>query len=386
MWALRECVVSAASSSRAAARYCCPGPDGVGGLLCGGCADRGKMVRWPWESRIVSQNSERAVQRPLLGIVLFCVAQGVLTYGVLWTLVDYGVLHRSGLDGIALMVGVGDAQLALSGVLLGWRIFRWSVHWPLALVLLFSGSAIHYVSIVSFRYPFVSGEEYFIAPLQVVALAVALRLWAVRSGESAICLQASSARTDRLRLSDLFGWILAAALCLAIGKRALLWTDDGGMFRPWETFYLMIRHNPAMVLWRMPLLFSSIAAFVIAWILVSRAILTGRRLTFRQLLRALLVLGSLFVAELVFGFVPLLFDPPWPIVPVSIDLAFSFGAALFNFWSSDSAFVIVRGLELIGLFATQAFVFGGSLLLLRSSGVRLVPAIATSSKSSDGAS
>jgi hypothetical protein len=334
----------------------------------------------------VSQTSETAVQRPLWGIVLFCVAQLLLTYGVLWTLVDYGVVHRSGFDGIALMVGVGDAQLALSGVLLGWRIFRWSVRWPLSLVLLVSGSAIHYVSIVSFRYPFVSGEEYFIAPLQVVVLAVALRVWSIRNGQFAICLQASSAHTDRLRLSDLFGLILAAALCLAIGKRAVLWTDDGGMFRPWETFYLMIRHNPAMVLWRMPLLFSSIAAFVIAWILVSRAILTDKRLTFRQLLRALLVLGSLFVAEVVFGFVPLLFNPPWPIVPVSIDLAFSFGARLSNFWSSDSAFVIEGGMELIGLFATQAFVLGGSLLLLRWSGVRLVPAIATSSKSSDGVS
>jgi hypothetical protein len=342
------------------------------------------MVRWPWENRIVLQTSERAVQHPLSGIVLFCLAQLLLTYGALWWLADYGFQGWS-LRGISMVVGVGDAQLALSGVLLGWRILRWSVRWPLALVLLFSGWAIHCVSIIDLSYPFVSGEEYFIAPLQVVALAVALRLWAIRSGESAIWPEPHFAHPNRLRLSDLFGWILATAFCLAIGKQALHLSDVSGMADPWDTFDLMIRHNPAMVLWRMPLLLASITAFVIGWILVSQAILTGMRLTFARRLRVMVVFGSLIVAELVFGFVPLLFNPPWPIVPVSIDLAFKFAGRLSNL-SSDSSIVIERGFDLIGLFATQLFVFVGSLLLLRWSGVRLAPAIAASAKSTDGRS
>jgi hypothetical protein len=334
---------------------------------------------------IVSQSSPSGDQRPRWGLAIFCLTQLLLTYGALGWLAEHW-FQSSSLARISLIVGVGDAQLALSGLLLGWRIFRWSVRWPLALVLLFSGSAIHFVSIIDWSYPFVSGEEYLIAPFQVVALSVALRRWSVRSGESAIWPESNLALAQRLQLSDLFGWILAAGLCLAIGKRAILLTDVSGMADPWDTFDLMIRHNPAMVLWRVPLLFAVVATFVIAWILASHAILVGPRLTFRQLLRALVVVGCLFVTEVVFGFVPLLFDPPWPIVPVSIDLSFLFAGPLSEFWSSDSTFVMERGLNLVGLFTAQLVTFSGSLLLLRWSGVRVVPAVATSARLTGGGS
>jgi hypothetical protein len=95
--------------------------------------------------------------------------------------------------------------------------------------------------------------------------------------------------------------------------------------------------------------------------------------------------GALFVAEVAFGFVPLLFDSPWPIVPVSIDLAFGFAAQLFN-GPTELSIVIDWGFNLVGLFVAQACVSVGSLLLLRWSGVRVVPAIETSARLSGGGS
>ena len=184
-----------------------------------------------------------------------------------------------------------------------------------------------------------------------------MRVWSVRSGESAICLQAkfgTHVSTAAVRLvwldprgGDLPGdWQAGRALdrCQRHGRSL-------GHVRPDDP----PRASDGAVADAVADC-GSIAAFVIAWILVSQAILTERPPDVQAIAASLLVLGSLFVAEVVVWICPTAIGPSLAYCSGQYRSRILIGSAIVPFWSSDPSVVIERGIELLGLFAAQAFV------------------------------
>jgi hypothetical protein len=279
----------------------------------------------------------------------------------------------------SIVTGIADSQLALAVVILAASGVRWSLKLTVALGLVGAAWLAHYICLVELCYPFVFTEEYLISLLVASSIGVSFFLGR-RFGNSRLTIENSPAaltfRAGRqFAIRDLLIWTLVIGTLITIGKRAIVLTDVSGMSDPWEKLEFSIAAAPDFFVPRIPLLLVSLVAHGIAWTLATKAMLGTPWSCFRPI-GAVIVLSLLSLSEVVIAAGMLLFDKPWPLLPVSevpaVMLAMDIGEAVRMATWHDSDRIWDFMLFLATIFLTRVVVFGGSLLLLRGAGWRLV--------------
>jgi hypothetical protein len=305
-------------------------------------------------------------RRVVIGV--FCVVQIGLTCASL----GLNLIHTQGPDyAAAFVIGVGDSQIVLASVLAACSTFRWCFRLPLALVVFVAGCASHYVCWVHIAYPFLAGEEYLISPLLAFSLTVTLVVYHRRRRAGSSGAQ-SAGWSLHFGIGDVLLWILSIALLITIARRAVTLTDVSGMYDPWETIDLMILHSPGMVLARVPLLLLAIGLHVLVWLAITTTVFSQRASSRTMFVRVPLLLSALMIGEAVVAAGVLPFDPPWPILPISMTPAWMLVERLYSIlWEGanlEPHDAYKYAVEWGVIFLTRLAAIGTSLLLLHWSG------------------
>lgn len=164
-------------------------------------------------------------------------------------------------------------------------------------------------------------------------------------------------------------WTLVIGVMLTIVLRSKELTDVSGMSSPWESLEFFSVEAPEFVLWRLPLLIAAVVLTSVVWPVIVAGTMEAR--SFRSWLILVLPLWiALTLGETALASCIMLFDKPWPLLPVGM-------------WPAVHAYgrINARGMELgivqdlypivvIGL--TRIFAFTVTLLLLRFAGMTFV--------------
>lgn len=306
--------------------------------------------------------------KKIVGLSLFCVVHLLLTVVTLGP----DLIHRQGPDyAAALVIGVGDSQIVLASVLAVCSTFGWSFRLPFALVVFFAGCTAHYVCWVHIAYPVVAGEEYLISPLLAISLAMTLVVYRRRRLAGSSGAQPAGWRLH-FGIGDVLLWILSIGLLITIARRAVILTDQSGISDPWETVELMIWHSPSFVLARVPLLLLAMGLHVLIWLAVTATALSPRLSIRSMFVRVPLLLAALTIGEAVVAAGVLPFDPPWPILPISMMPAWMLVERLYSILAEGAESEMHNAgqyaVELGIIFLTRLLALGTSVGLLRWSG------------------
>ena len=269
------------------------------------------------------------------------------------------------------MIAIGDTQLGLAATIAALSTTRWSLRGPLVLLLVFSGSVIHYVALVFLAYPFIFAEEYSV-PL-LLATSNFIALWRFKQWRRTTLSDQDlhGPHSMRYSLGDLFAWVVVSALLITIGLRVSDLTDQSGMNDPWESIQFASTGAPTWVLWRLPLLLAALILHAVAWTYLVQSVL-GAATTWKSIALAIPVVVSLSLGELVVGSGALFFDPQWPLLPVSMLLTARLADRIGLAWEGISELSTSPHITDVSMIlGVRVGAVGGSLYLLRTAGMRM---------------
>jgi hypothetical protein len=286
----------------------------------------------------------------------------------------------------SIATGIADSQLALAVVIFATCGIRWSLKLPIALGLVGAACLAHYICLVDLWYPFVFAEEYLISLLGASSIWLCFFMWR-RIGNLRLANENSPpyrlfSAWRQFSIGDLLIWTMVVGGLIAIGRSAIAKNGDVELF-DWARLSPGIVYSrgfssveaPSFLLRRIPLLAVALVAHAIAWTAAMR-ILLGTPWRWRRLADVTTVLIALSITEVAIATVTLLFEMRWPILPaselVSTTLVFDLDQALRNASTDNLARIWNYSRFLIAIFLSRVVVFGGSLLLLRGAGWRLV--------------
>jgi hypothetical protein len=276
------------------------------------------------------------------------------------------------------LVGLGESQMALAVLLLVCGTQRISQRMPLALLLLFSGWVLHYISWVRFIYPMIAGEEYFSS--LGTALCMAMCLYAARlsrlfrradAGHELPSIAATKYHWT-LTIGDLLVCTFAVGAVLVIGQRAFALTDLSGIMDPWDSVDFAITFDPGWLASKLPRLGLAIVWQGVMWTVISRWLLTRERWRWWFPIQIAGLFIAITLGEILIGQLRWFSDHPWLFCPpgmfpvrfltITWDLFFGEGRREYdpNNWLLKVGIVLV----------SRAVVFVTSLLLLRRAGFR----------------
>src|SRR5262249_47374159 len=125
-------------------------------------------------------------------------------------------------------------------------------------------------------------------------------------------------------ISDLLLGMLGCAVILAIGKRSMTLTDVSGMYDPWETIEFAAFGMPIFLLVRLPLLLLALFVHAMLWTAIVRIILRNDKLTASSMAFSLTLYAALSIAEFVLSSAILLYQKPWPLLPLTMNPGVNF--------------------------------------------------------------